>query len=228
MAFSTRNRRRLAGVAASLITTSAWTADNSALLREAQGEYARVIAAYAARGALDEPAMLARVESIAARLVAAVTLERPETTGWRWEFHVTGDPSVSAFCMAGGKVLVGAAFVRRLDLDEAELAMLISHEMAHAFAGHRRARAPATSTDEDPAGETRANQIAIEQEDEADRLGLQLAQRAGWHAAALAGFFDKLAAAEPAGTFSASHASAARRAANARAMGLSPRDAFPE
>ena len=162
--------------------------------------------------------MLARVRPIAARLVRAVASERPEAATWAWETHVTSDPSVSAFCMAGGKVLVGAPFVRRLQFDDSEIAMLLAHEMAHALMGHRRARPAAASIDADPAGETRASQLAVAQEDEADRVGLQLAYRAGWPLADLIGFFDKLAASEPAGTFSTSHAASAVRAVNAREM----------
>ena len=181
-----------------------------------EAEYARNVASYSARGALDEPRMLARVRPIAARLIRAGAAERPDSAAWPWEVHVTSDPSMSAFCIAGGKILVGSAFVRRLDLDDAELAMLIAHEMAHALAGHRRARVPVTSMDADPAEETRASQVAVAQEDEADRLGMQLAARAGWTPASLVGFFDKLAASQPEGTFSTSHAAPAMRADNAR------------
>jgi predicted Zn-dependent protease len=183
-----------------------------------EAEYARIIAAYAARGALDEAPMLTRARAVAERLVRVVAMTRPEAAAWPWEIHVTSDPSVAAFCMARGKVLVGAPFVRRLALDDAELAMLIAHEMAHALAGHRRELAPPASADADPAGEVRATQVAMAQEDEADRLGMQLAHRAGWPPASLAGFFDKLAASEPAGSFSTTHMAPAVRAANAREM----------
>jgi predicted Zn-dependent protease len=207
--------RALLAIAAALIPACGCAAD---IIAASEAEYARIIATYSARGALDEPAMLARVRPIAARLVRSIATERPETAAWPWEIHVTSDPSVAAFCMAGGKVLVGAPFVRRLELDDAELAMLIAHEMEHALAGHRCASARTDSMQGDPAGETRATQLAVAQEDEADRIGMQLAYRAGWPLASLIGFFDKLAASEPAGTFSTSHAAPAARAANAREM----------
>jgi predicted Zn-dependent protease len=208
-------RRALLAAAAALIPAWGCAADTVPM---PEGEYARIIATYSARGALDDPAMLARIRPITARLMRVIAAERPETAAWPWEVHVTSDPSVTAFCMAGGKVLVGAPFVRRLELGDPEVAMLIAHEMAHALADHRRARAPATSTDVDPAGETRANQLAVAQEDEADRIGMRLAYRAGWRLADLIGFFDKLAASQAAGTFSTSHAAPAMRAATAREM----------
>src|SRR5258708_29914377 len=191
-------RRALLAVAAALVPACGCAADTIAA---PEAEYARIIATYSARGALDEAAMLARVRSITERLVRTISAERPETAAWRWEVHVTSDPSVAAFCMAGGKVLVGAPFVRRLELSDAELAMLLAHEMAHALAGHRRARDSAASTDADPAGEVRANQLAMAQEDEADRIGMRLAPPAGWAPARLVRFFDQEDASAPAGAF---------------------------
>jgi predicted Zn-dependent protease len=142
---------------------------------------------------------------------------RPETSAWQWEVHVTTDPSKIAFCMAGGKILIGRALVRDLDLTDGELAMLLGHEIAHAVADHRRA-ASRSAMESDPAGELREAALAIKQEDEADRIGMGLAHRAGWPAASLAGFFDKLAARESAGTFNASHGTAAARATAAHAL----------
>ncbi len=196
--------------------TAASRDDDAAFLRRAQAEYASIIAAQSARGALDDPVMLARVAPIVARLSTTAGEWRADASSWRWEVHVTSDPSVAAFCIAGGKILVGSAFVQRLKLDDAELAMMLAHEMAHALAGHRRARVPVATVDADPAGEQAASDIARGQEDEADRIGILIASRAGWSIASLVGFFDKLAADEPAGTFSASHLSAAARAENAR------------
>ena len=126
------------------------------------------------------------------------------------------DGSRGTFCIAGGKVLVGGQLVKGLELDDGELAMLLGHEIAHAVAGHRREASRATM-DADAAQEVRAAEIAVMQEDEADRIGMALALRAGWPAASLVSFFDKLAAQEPAGTFNSSHPTAAARAATARA-----------
>jgi predicted Zn-dependent protease len=76
--------------------------------------------------------------------------------------------------------------------------------------------------DADPAAEQAAVALAIAQEDEADRVGLTLARRAGWRPAELLRFFESLAADEPAGTFSASHRTAADRLERARALARVP------
>ena len=197
---------------------SAALADDTAFREAAAVQYRAMLAAMSAKGRLDDdPILLERVRRIGAGIIAAAGQARPETSTWPWEIHVTSDPSQAAFCMAGGKVLVGRAFVARLALTDGELAMLLGHEIAHAVADHRREASRATM-ESDPAAEVREASIAVMQEDEADRIGMELAHRAGWPAASLVGFFDKLAAREPAGSFSSTHASAAARAEAARTM----------
>ncbi len=192
--------------------------DADAFRSEAASQYRKVLAGLAAKGKLDDDAaLLGRVRPIAARLIIAAAQVRPDTSAWDWEVHVTSDPSRGAFCMAGGKLMVGGALVRGLDLDDAELAMLLGHEIAHAVADHRRAPARDTMSS-DPAAELREVEIAVRQESEADRIGMDLAHRAGWSASRLAGFFDKLAAAQSPGTFNSSHPSAAARAAAAKEL----------
>ena len=185
---------------------------------EAAASYRAILAGLAAKGKLDDDApLLARARRISAGLILAAEQVRAETSAWSWEVHVTSDASTGAFCLAGGKILVGAGLVRRLALTDAELAMLLGHEIAHAVADHRRA-ASRLGMDSDATEEMREAALALAQEDEADRIGMDLAHRAGWPAASLAGFFDKLVAQESAGTFSASHPTAPARAAAAHAM----------
>lgn len=192
--------------------------DADAFRSEAASQYRKILSGLAAKGKLDDDvALIGRARPIAARLIAAAAQVRPEAAAWSWEVHVTSDPSKGAFCMAGGKILVGSALVRGLDLDDAELAMLLSHEIAHALADHRRASARDTMSS-DPAEELREAAIAIAQESEADRIGMDLAHRAGWPASRLVGFYDKLAAMQAPGTLSSSHPSAAARVAAAKAL----------
>ncbi|HEX7605467.1 MAG TPA: M48 family metalloprotease [Usitatibacter sp.] len=192
--------------------------EDEAFRNEAAAQYRKILAGLSARGQLDDDEVtLERVRRISAGLIAAAAQARPETGAWSWEVHVTSDRSKGAFCMAGGKVLVGSALVKRLDLGDGELAMLLGHEIAHAVAGHRR-EAIRSSMDADVAQEIRQAEIAVMQEDEADRIGMGLAYRAGWPATSLVSFYDKLAAQEGPGTFNSSHPSAQSRAAMARAM----------
>jgi predicted Zn-dependent protease len=195
-----------------------YAADDAAFRAEAAAQYGRILASLSARGKLDDDqAMLDRVRRVARGLIAAAADVRPETAAWSWEVHVTSDASKAAFCMAGGKILIGGELVRSLDLRDGELAMLLGHEIAHAVAGHRR-EAVRSSMEADVAQEVRQAELAVAQEDEADRIGMDLAYRAGWPPASLVSFYDKLAAREPPGTFNSSHPSAQSRAAMAREM----------
>src|SRR5258708_4663381 len=157
--------------------------------REAAARYRAILSGLRERHVLDDDeAMLRRVHPVAYGLIAAATAERPESAAWSWEVHVTSDPKKGAFCMAVGKVLIGSALVRRLALDDGELAMLLAHEMAHALAEHRREVAGG-AIDTDATLEARQAERAISQEIEADRIGMSLAYRAGWPLASLVRFY---------------------------------------
>jgi hypothetical protein len=83
-----------------------------------------------------DPRFTARVRNIALPLIAQAGRDYPDTAHWAWEIHTTGDPDQNADCMAGGKILVSAAYVDRLELSDAELAMLLAHEIEHAALHH--------------------------------------------------------------------------------------------
>ena len=201
----------------SCVQATAGDASEDAFFAAADVAYHQGLARLSARGRLDDDVGFGeRVRTTSSRLIAAAPQVRPASDHWAWEVHTTSDPSIAAFCLAGGKLLVGRRFVEHLELNDDELAMLMAHEMAHALAGHRRERAPAGGLETDLAWDNRQAEIAMAQELEADRLGLELAHRAGWSLVALLPFFDKLAQDEPPGTFSASHPQAAQRAVDAR------------
>jgi predicted Zn-dependent protease len=188
------------------------------LREQAAAHYAAILADLARRGRLDDDELaLARVRRIFAGLVAAAPAVEPAAAGWSWEAHVASDPAIDAFCLPGGKLVIGSRFLARLELDDAELATLIAHEAAHALAGHRRA--PASDSMEMDVGERlRLAGIAFQQETEADEIGMRLAHLAGWPPAGMLRFYEKLAAAESHATFSGSHPSAALRLDRARKL----------
>jgi predicted Zn-dependent protease len=151
-----------------------------------------------------------RVRAVAQVLMRQVRRDYPDTAGWDWEVHTTDDERTSADCMAGGKILVGKAYVERLGLNDAELAMLLAHEIQHAALHHNLLEyqaalrlAPAWRTrpfaeledavDNDRALIARLASTNYAQEQQADREGLLLAWRAGWPAAQLAGYYRKMA-----------------------------------
>lgn len=62
-----------------------------------------------------------------------------EVSQYKWEFNLVQDKNVNAFCMPGGKIVVyeGLLPVTR---DEASLAIVLGHEIAHAVAKHSEER----------------------------------------------------------------------------------------
>jgi predicted Zn-dependent protease len=189
----------------------------------------------AAAGKLDEDrALLARLQRIGEGLTRAAVELKPEAAQWQWEVHTTGDPEVDAICMAGGKILVGSAFVRHLDLNDGELATLLAHEVAHAVAEHHREtfsealflnRFPAVPLevvmarlDSDLSLQIRLSTLSSLQESEADQLGMVLAHRAGWPATAMVGFYRKLAAEEQGALIAGAYPATASRLSMAKGM----------
>ncbi len=59
--------------------------------------------------------------------------------GYKWEFNVVDSPDVNAWCMPGGKVVVYTGILP-LTKDEAGLAVVMGHEIAHAIAEHGNER----------------------------------------------------------------------------------------
>lgn len=56
-----------------------------------------------------------------------------------WEFNVVDDPTVNAFCMPGGKVVVYTGILKVTQNEDA-LAVVMGHEIAHALAHHGNER----------------------------------------------------------------------------------------
>lgn len=63
-----------------------------------------------------------------------------ELAGFEWEFNLIEDPkTVNAWCMPGGKVAFYTA-IMPICKDEAGVAVVMGHEVAHAIANHGRER----------------------------------------------------------------------------------------
>ena len=58
-----------------------------------------------------------------------------ETKQYSWEFHLVQDKSANAFCMPGGKIVVYEGLLPYTQ-NEASLAIVLGHEIAHAVAKH--------------------------------------------------------------------------------------------
>ncbi len=55
--------------------------------------------------------------------------------GYEWDFNLVDDPNVNAWCMPGGKVVVYTGILS-VAQGETGLAVVMGHEIAHAFAKH--------------------------------------------------------------------------------------------
>lgn len=96
-------------------------------------------------GLVDAPALRAYVDGVGQRLARAS--HRP---GLRWRFEVLDTPEVNAFALPGGTVVITRGLLAMLR-DEAELAAVLGHEIAHVAARHAaqrmtRARTAETGT----------------------------------------------------------------------------------
>ncbi|KAI1297037.1 hypothetical protein EDD11_007247 [Mortierella claussenii] len=70
------------------------------------------------------------VERVARRIIKAAGMENLE-----WEFHVIDDPEKNAFVLPGGKVFVFTGILP-IAANEAGLATVLGHEIAHQLARH--------------------------------------------------------------------------------------------
>ena len=62
-----------------------------------------------------------------------------ELQGFQWDFNVVDEKPVNAWCMSGGKVVVYSGLLP-VTQDEASLAIVMGHEIAHAVARHGNER----------------------------------------------------------------------------------------
>lgn len=62
-----------------------------------------------------------------------------EVSQYQWEFNLVQDQQVNAFCMPGGKIVVYEGLLP-VTQDEASLAVVLGHEIAHAVAKHSAER----------------------------------------------------------------------------------------
>ena len=71
------------------------------------------------------------IRQLGRKLMAVI----PEQYSWPYEFHVIQQKSINAFALPGGPVFVNLGTILAAD-NEAELAGVLSHEMAHVYMQH--------------------------------------------------------------------------------------------
>ncbi|MDR0333428.1 MAG: M48 family metallopeptidase [Dysgonamonadaceae bacterium] len=89
-----------------------------------------------------EAEMVNRVGSRIANAVATFYKSKgmeSELQGFNWEFSLVRDPSVNAFAMPGGKIVIFEGLLPVTQTEEA-LAVVVGHEVAHVIAHHASER----------------------------------------------------------------------------------------
>jgi predicted Zn-dependent protease len=171
------------------------------------------------RGKLDtSPALEARVEEITGRLVAQAIKYRPETADWKWQVVVIDEPeTLNAWAMAGGKMAIYTGIINKLRLTDDEIAQIMGHEIGHALAKHTAERMSVAAAQQlglqlaaqifgtgsatsqlALQGAALATTVGVQlpnsrqQESEADRIGIELAARAGYDPNAAVALWQKM------------------------------------
>lgn len=166
------------------------------------------------------------VKEVGARIQKAVEKYCAENNlssqvkNYQWEFNLIEDPNVNAWCMPGGKVVVYTGLLP-VAKDEAGLAVVMGHEIAHAIAKHgaeRMSQGLVVELGGMALSEALANKpeqtknlfmksygIGSEvgvllpysrlHESEADRMGLIFMAMAGYNPNEAVGFWERMAAA---------------------------------
>lgn len=204
------------------------------LNQTAAQQYNQMISQARAQSALDvNQAQTQRVRTIARRLIQQVGVFRPDAQQWNWEIHVINSDEVNAWCMPGGKMAVYSGLINKTKATDDELAAVIGHEMAHALREHAReqmSQQMATNiglsvlsavTGSSLVGDLGSTLTDVmfnlpnsrTHETEADRLGVELAARAGYDPRAAVTLWQKMQALSGNGTpeFLSTHPSPASR-----------------
>ncbi|MFJ9450021.1 M48 family metallopeptidase [Herbaspirillum sp. NPDC101397] len=188
---------------------SAQEIDNAAVK-----EYAQVLDEQKKKGALNQnAAQVRRVRAIADRLIPQTVAFRPDAAKWKWEVNVITSPEANAWCMPGGKIAVYTGLIEKLKITDDELAAVMGHEISHALREHARERASEQavtgsliSIGSSILGVGELGQQGAQyaymglvglpnsrtHETEADRMGVELAARAGYDPRAAISLWQKM------------------------------------
>ena len=111
-------------------------------ISESRKAYIQMLTPIKNEGKLNtDPVMSERVKNITSLLVAQAIAYRPESKNWNWSVQVIDEPEViNAWCMAGGKMAIYSGLIEKLNATDDEIAQVMSHEIAHALLSHTRER----------------------------------------------------------------------------------------
>jgi predicted Zn-dependent protease len=165
-----------------------------------------------------DPSANALLQKVGKRIAAAAANDLPDA---KWEFVVFESKEANAFCLPGGKIGVYTGILP-ITRDEAGLATVLGHEVAHATAHHGAERMSQQMVAQ---GVGQLGGVAItdprwsqlfqtvypvgaqvgvllpfsrKDESEADRIGLHYMARAGYDPAAAVAFWERFSSSMPA------------------------------
>lgn len=215
--------------------------EQSAIAQSKQA-YVQTMSKLGSEGKLvSDPALVNRVNTITGRLIAQAVQYRPESVQWEWSVRVIDEPdTVNAWCMAGGRMAIYTGLINKIDPTDDELAQVMAHEISHALLNHTAERmsmaiaaqlgvvatAVGTQSQMKTAGAEMLAQLGMmlpnsrQSEAEADRVGIEIAAKAGYDPRAAATLWQKMAKAGGNGPpqFLSTHPSPANRQATLAAL----------
>jgi len=195
---------------------------DSQILSLSKQEYSKFLSSAKLSSNAANTAMVKRVGQRLAKAVETYLVNngyQDELKNFEWEFNLVADNQVNAFCMPGGKIVVYEGLLP-VAQDEASLAIVLGHEIAHAVAKHsaeqmskKMRQAYGTQIGGSILGAIGGQtvgdiaQIAAGQyfsfrnlkysrdnESEADHMGLIFAAMAGYDPSVAVGFWQRMAA----------------------------------
>jgi predicted Zn-dependent protease len=161
----------------------------------------------------DSHPQVIRLRAIAQRLIPFSYEWNPRAKDWKWEINLFGSKQVNAFCMPGGKIAFYYGILDQLQISDAEVSMVMGHEIAHALREHAREQMGKTAATRGAieigaaifglgnAGRTVAGmggqlltlRFGRADESEADLVGMELTARAGYDPHAGVTLWNKMA-----------------------------------
>jgi Zn-dependent protease with chaperone function len=195
--------------------------------QQAAQEYHQMLQQAQAKHLLAQPQhpQLIRLNYISERLRPFAYMWNERARNWQWEVNLIGSKQINAFCMPGGKIAFFWGILTELRLEDAEVAMIMGHEMTHALRDHAREQMGKQATTQGliglgaalfglgavgrqvagMGGQLLSLKYSRDDETEADLIGLELAARAGYDPNAAISLWTKMnqiASSQPSSFFS--------------------------
>ena len=146
----------------------------------------------------DNNAEVVRLRKIVKKLSKFGDLYSNRAGGWLWEINLIQRNEIGVYCLPGGKIIMYTGLLNELKPTDSEIATILAHEIAHALREHARdhlaqKQIAATNTgtlsgirdNTRPSIVTTSSQLlhlnySMSEENDADKIGLELAARAGF------------------------------------------------